>query len=116
MQYAQQNHDPDAGDPNQYHELTHQVRRLSHHPSIVVWDGCNECGGQGVYASFVMNTVAKADRSRAIWPSCPADGWVSGVDSLYARPNGNTLVAKSSGGPAESHGPYMSAQSGWFGC
>lgn len=24
-------------------ELRHQVRRLSHHASIAVWDGCNEC-------------------------------------------------------------------------
>lgn len=26
-------------------ELEYQVKRLSHHPSIAMWDGCNECGG-----------------------------------------------------------------------
>ncbi len=25
------------------HALTTEVRRLSNHPSIVIWDGCNEC-------------------------------------------------------------------------
>lgn len=25
------------------HTLTTEVRRLSNHPSIVIWDGCNEC-------------------------------------------------------------------------
>ena len=52
-------------------ELRQQIRRLSHHPSIVIWDGCNECGGGGLYESFVMPTVASLDRSRPIWPSCP---------------------------------------------
>ena len=25
-------------------ELRYQIRRLSHHPSIAMWDSCNECG------------------------------------------------------------------------
>ena len=25
------------------HELRYQVTRNSHHPSIAMWDGCNEC-------------------------------------------------------------------------
>ena len=38
-------------------EFRHQVRRLSHHPSIVIWDGCNECTviigtPTGIYATF----------------------------------------------------------------
>lgn len=24
-------------------ELRYQLRRLSHHPSIAMWDACNEC-------------------------------------------------------------------------
>ena len=101
-------------------ELEYQVKRLSHHPSIAMWDGCNECGGGGDYMNFVMPVVAAVDQSRPIWPSCPAPGWVSGVDRLSARPNGKTLVTGPGGSsqvpgegrpdgypfPLESHGPY----------
>ena len=38
--YAQQGHAPVAN-AVQESEIRHQVRRLSHHPSIVMWDGCN---------------------------------------------------------------------------
>ena len=48
-------------------ELEYQLKRLSHHPSVAMWDGCNECGGGGLYESFVMPTVAKFDTSRPIW-------------------------------------------------
>ena len=34
-------------------ELEYQVKRLSHHPSIAMWDGCNECGGGGDYMNFM---------------------------------------------------------------
>ena len=82
MQYAQEGHAPKRT-AMQAAELTHQVRRLSSHPSIVIWDGCNECQvvlntSTGIYASFVMMEVAKEDASRAIWPSCPALGWTEG--------------------------------------
>jgi len=107
MQYAQQGHSP-TPDPLQDAELRHQVRRLSHHPSIVIWDGCNECGGGGVYASFVVTTVAEEDTSRPVWPSCPAAGWNSGVDTLWGLPNGKTLATRSSVSPNfETHGPYQ---------
>lgn len=101
----------------QHDELTHQIRRLSHHPSIVVclfsneyihfishilslyfpklWDSCNECDGGGLYDSFVMTTVAREDNSRSVWPACPSNGWSSGVDTLFGIPNGDPLVSKS---------------------
>ena len=41
VMYAQQGHAPTA-DAAQAAELRHNVRRLSHHPSIVLFDGCNE--------------------------------------------------------------------------
>ena len=70
-------------------ELQHQMRRLSHHPAIVIWDGCNECMsdfGHWPMADFVMTTVAREDLSRPIWPACPAHGWLSGVHRLTSLP------------------------------
>jgi hypothetical protein len=90
--FAQGNHGP-TGSATEAAEIRHVVRGLSHHPSVAVWDGCNECNGQGLYASFVMTTVAEEDTSRAIWPSCPSGGWKSGVDTLWGLPNGNPFIA-----------------------
>ena len=109
--YAQQGHAPVAN-AVQDSEIRHQVRRLSHHPCIVMWDGCNECHvvintPTGVYATFVMTVVAEEDASRAVWPSCPSDGWSAGVDRLTARPNGSPKGLLPAGqGKIETHGPY----------
>ena len=46
MQYSQGSPAPTA-DQLQFDELVHTVRRLAHHPSLAVYDGCNECGGHG---------------------------------------------------------------------
>ena len=88
------------------------MRRLSHHASIVVWDGCNECQvymgtDTAVYAEFVLAQVAAEDASRAVWPSCPALGWASGVDPLTSRPNGRNLTTPDGGATIEVHGPYQ---------
>ena len=32
-----------------------------------------------------------------MWPSCPSDGWVGGVDRLTSLPNGKKLVPKNNG-------------------
>lgn len=95
MQYAQGNHDPKVT-ATQDAELRHQIRRLSHHPSIMLWDGCNECHviigtPTGIYATFVLTVVSEEDQSRVLWPSCPANGWKAGVDRLSALPNGSPL-------------------------
>lgn len=75
-------------------EIRHQLRRLSHHPCIMLWDACNECGGGGVWGSFVSPTVADEDPSRPLWPACPSHGWASGVDRLTGLVNGRPLVLK----------------------
>jgi hypothetical protein len=59
-----------------------------------------QCGGGGLYASFVNTVMAEEDPSRPQWPSNPSEGWVSGVDRLTGLPNGKPLVAKV-GGAAE---------------
>lgn len=111
MQYAQQGHSPDTTDV-QDAELRHNVRRLSAHPSIVMWDGCNECHvimntSTGIYASFVMTVVAEEDKSRVVWPSCPASGWTAGVERLTSIPTGNPLDTPKGGPRFETHGPYQ---------
>ena len=61
-------------------ELDYQIKRLSHHPSLALWSGCNEChletpGFAGNrFAKLGMTLVAALDRSRPIWPSSPASG------------------------------------------
>jgi beta-mannosidase len=72
-------------------ELLHNLRSLASHPSIAVWDACNECGGGGLYASFLMSTTAEEDPSRPVWPASPSRGWASGVDTLWGLPNGSPL-------------------------
>ncbi|CAK9054165.1 Casein kinase I [Durusdinium trenchii] len=114
MMYAQSGHAPEKNQV-QDTELRHQVRRLSSHPSIVIWDGCNECTvlmgtDTGIYASFVMTVVAEEDDSRSIWPSCPAYGWSTGVHKLDCRPNGQPLTTPGTGKGAatiETHGYYQ---------
>lgn len=111
MQYAQEGHSP-VKNPVQDAELRHQVRRLSSHASIVIWDGCNECQvimgtPTEIYATFVMTVIAEEDKSRAIWPSCPAKGWTTGVHMLDSTPNGNVLTTPASGREIETHGPYQ---------
>ena len=117
MQFAQNGHSP-AQTPTQEAEFRHQARRLSHHPSIVIWDGCNECrvdndpGSTAIYADFVLQVMAEEDRSRSVWPACPAAGWAQGVDRLTSRPNGNKLVTKYEA-TLETHGPYQHGN-GWI--
>ena len=108
IQYAQGGHGP-AVTPTQANELRYQIRRLSSHPSIILYDGCNEClvkAGPDIYADFVLTIVAAEDASRAVWPSSPGDGWKSGVDRLYGLPNGKKLVSSGTHDKIEVHGPY----------
>eukprot|EP00730_Choanoeca_flexa_P008569 TRINITY_DN12506_c0_g2_i18.p1 TRINITY_DN12506_c0_g2~~TRINITY_DN12506_c0_g2_i18.p1 ORF type:complete len:975 (+),score=156.28 TRINITY_DN12506_c0_g2_i18:81-2927(+) len=91
MAYAQIGHSP-TNNAVQDAELRHQIRRISYHPSILMYDGCNECKvvlntPTGIYATFVMTVVAEEDRSRPVWPSCPAAGWDAGVNRLTGLPN-----------------------------
>ena len=93
----------------------HNLRRLSTHPSIVAYDGCNECDPtQNRIGTWLMGLVAQEDSTRPIWPSSPAPGgWVSGVNRLSSLPNGQPLVPHdNSYASIEVHGPYQHGD-GW---
>jgi beta-galactosidase/beta-glucuronidase len=75
-------------------ELRYQLRRLSNHPSIAIWNSCNECDPTSNEMNFVAQTVASEDKSRPIWPASPSLGWISGVNTLTGLPNNSPLIAK----------------------
>ena len=75
-------------------EMRYQLRRLSHHPSIVMLDACNECSAKDLWFSFVVPTIADEDPSRPLWPACPSAGFKGGVDRLTGLVNGRPLVLK----------------------
>eukprot|EP00980_Cylindrotheca_fusiformis_P005569 scaffold1183_cov114-Cylindrotheca_fusiformis.AAC.2 len=111
--YAQGGHSPKETKTQEL-EIRHNVRLLSNHPSIVIWDGCNECTvdmekGSSIYATFVMRLVAEEDGSRSVWPSCPANGWSSGVEKLTCRPipDSPLVTPKQVPRKIETHGPYL---------
>jgi beta-mannosidase len=111
--YAQGGHSPKETETQEL-EIRHNIRLLSNHPSIVIWDGCNECmvemdKATSIYATFVMRLVAEEDGSRSIWPSCPANGWSSGVERLTSRPIPGKPLTTPNQVPRriETHGPYV---------
>eukprot|EP01052_Picozoa_sp_SAG31_P017594 SAG31_NODE_1211_length_9376_cov_2.931767_7_plen_109_part_00 len=90
MMYAQGGHG--AMEPitvaDQERELRYQIRRLSHHASIIGWSGCNECEQT---PEAVMSIVAEEDKSRVIRGACPFGLYTSGVHTLTGLPNGKPL-------------------------
>jgi hypothetical protein len=108
LMYAQGGHAPTFGDPTQAAEIAHQVRRLSHHPSLVLYTSCNECifhGNMTLFINFAMEVVAAEDKTTPIWPSCPAPGWKTGVNRLTGFASGQPLAI--GGATLDLHGPYI---------
>jgi len=119
--FAQRGHAPSETDTIES-EIRHVVLSLASHPSIVVWNGCNECEvimgtATEIYATFVMRIVAATDNTRSVWPTSPSRyGWRTGVDEYDSKPNGNPLATRDPEDHKgetgiESHGPYMRAYS-----
>jgi beta-galactosidase/beta-glucuronidase len=106
--------------PLQHAEVTHNVRRLASHPSIVVWMGGNEfrSGGEhgfpfdDVVQNFIGPVVAAVTGPTvAVWPYSPSEGWISGVNTLTGLPDGSPFKFSSTSlkttGTIETHGPYQ---------
>lgn len=68
-------------------EVTHQVARLGHHPSIVLWCGNNEIEDDvsmlstpeylRINYATLIPALARADPTRPIWPSSPSNGYMN---------------------------------------
>ena len=85
-------------------EIRYNIRRLSHHTSIVLWNGGNEWQGSlAIFDSFVLRVVAEEDSSRPLWPISPSAGWASGVNALTGLPNGRTLKSNPVAGACSPH-------------
>eukprot|EP01046_Picozoa_sp_COSAG06_P009045 COSAG06_NODE_466_length_15349_cov_53.328262_15_plen_128_part_00 len=75
-------------------EITHQVRRNAHHPSIALWLSNNEItadtGSQrchngrscweNLFVDTIMDAIVAEDRSRPLWPYSHSDGWAAGKE------------------------------------
>ncbi|HYF47937.1 MAG TPA: glycoside hydrolase family 2 protein [Planctomycetota bacterium] len=72
-------------------EARHNVARLSSHPSLAIWNGCNEnvwgwwlwgwkekvgnrTWGFGYYTKLLPSIIAELDPSRPYWPASPYSG------------------------------------------
>ncbi len=96
-------------------EARFNVARLMPHPSLVLWNGCNEnlwgyCDwgwkergwvegrtwGAGYYLELLPRIVAQVDPSRPYWPASPYSGqWKEDQDPEFhpnANPRGNTHI------------------------
>ena len=115
-----------ANTTDQMLETRHNVRRLSSHPSLVIWDGENaDDGGRntGEVVKYAMTWVAEEDQSKTVWPACQSAGWLSGVDPSTSTPRIPLVplvpraptANRSDGGKGrygtdmEYHGPYQHA-------
>jgi hypothetical protein len=91
-------------------EIRYIVRSLNSYPSIVLWNGCNECTSESndLYATFALTIVAQEDGTRPVWWSSPSSGFSSGVFGIDGTPNGKKLIYNLGHCDSiiEEHGPY----------
>lgn len=83
-------------------EVRHNVARLASHPSLVIWNGCNEniwgyfgwgwssqigdrTWGGGYYFDMLPNVCSELDPSRPYWPGSPFSGQWNRDEPLSSR-------------------------------
>eukprot|EP00557_Chaetoceros_sp_GSL56_P012448 CAMPEP_0176484278 /NCGR_PEP_ID=MMETSP0200_2-20121128/4368_1 /TAXON_ID=947934 /ORGANISM="Chaetoceros sp., Strain GSL56" /LENGTH=1096 /DNA_ID=CAMNT_0017880739 /DNA_START=316 /DNA_END=3606 /DNA_ORIENTATION=- len=94
-------------------EIRFIIRTLLPHPSIILWNSCNECSRSqnitgDIYSQFILPIVAQEDDTRPIWGSSPSAGFATGVFGQDGLPNGNKLdyLTETNMNLIEVHGPY----------
>jgi hypothetical protein len=102
-------------------EIRFTIRTLLSHPSIILWNSCNECSrpqniSSDIFSTFVLPIVAQEDGTRPIWGSSPSSGFTTGVFGKDGLPNGNELiyVTQTHANLIELHGPYNHGASKTF--
>lgn len=102
-------------------EVRFIVRSLLSHPSIALWNGCNECErfadvSADIYSRFILPKVVEEDGTRPIWGSSPSSGFSTGVFGKDGLPNGHTLLYNTNVDrrQIEIHGPYNHGASKTF--
>jgi beta-mannosidase len=96
-------------------EIADIVLSLSHHPSIIQWNGGNEVPytQMKIYEDIVIPTVTIYDTTRIVWPTSPTEfGWESGVFTRNGLPNGQVFRVRQQSHDMplhliEAHGPYQ---------
>ena len=91
------------------------MRRIASHPSVALYDACNECGGSTPFSNFVAPIMADEDPTRPIWPASPSAGWEDGVDRLWGFPmQGRSLTILTQDAPVSKLNPTCTQQAGAF--
>ena len=105
LMFAQSGHAP-RGTVIERNEIRYQVRRLSSHPCLFLWSGCNECTDLSIYVDLWEWWRQRIRQERSGRRRLQMAGLPASRGSGPARGTGRTLTARDAG-TIEAHGPYI---------